>query len=323
GTAIGIVFTNLRDKAPSADAWVRVVIEASKRFDKPVAVINNFSWMRHDEQLKTLTEAGIPVVADLKCGLTALRKVLDHRDRAELPKVEPPKPASDKVKARWRTRLAQAEMLDEAEGLALLKDYGISVPDVRVVEDEASALKAAKAVGFPVALKTAMPGIAHKSDMGGVKLSLADAKAVKAAYADLKKRLGARVLVAPMAPAGVEMALGMISDDQFGPLVVVGAGGIFIEILGDRTVALPNFDAPTARRYVDKLKTRALLDGKRGRPPSDVGSFAKAASRLSLLAHDLGDLLAELDVNPVIVGPKGAVAVDALVVPKAVVNGDS
>ena len=88
-------------------------------------------------------------------------------------------------------------------------------------------------------------------------------------------------------------------------------------------MALPNFDAPTARRYVDKLKTRALLDGKRGRPPSDVGSFAKAASRLSLLAHDLGDLLAELDVNPVIVGPKGAVAVDALVVPKAVVNGDS
>jgi len=80
---------------------------------------------------------------------------------------------------------------------------------------------------------------------------------------------------------------------------------------------MPNFDATAARRYIDKLKTRPLLDGKRGKPPSDVASFAKAASRLSLLAHDLGDLLAELDVNPVIVGPKGAVAVDALVVPKA------
>ena len=316
-TAIGTVFTNLRDRAPSADAWVRTVIEASKRFDKPLAVINNFGWMHHDGQIKALTEAGIPVIADMKCGFTALHKVLDHRDRAELPKIEVPKPVSAKVKARWRARLAQAETLDEAEGLALLKDYGIPVPDVRVVEDEASALKAAKAVGFPVALKTAMPGIAHKSDVGGVKLNLADAKAVKAAYGDLKKRLGSRVLVAPMAPSGVEMALGMISDDQFGPLIVIGAGGIFIEILGDRTVAMPNFDATTARRYVDKLKTRPLLDGKRGKPPSDVASFAKAASRLSLLANDLGDLLAELDVNPVIVGPKGAVAVDALVVPKA------
>ena len=319
-TSIGVIFSSIRDHAATAEGWVRVVIEASKRFDKPLAVVTNFGWTRHGELTKTLTAAKIPTIEGTKCGLVALRKVLDHRDRAELPKIEPPKPVSEKVKARWRARLAQAEMLDEAEGLALLKDYGIPVPDVRVVEDEASALKAAKAVGFPVALKTAMPGIAHKSDVGGVKLGLADAKAVKAAYADLKKRLGARVLVAPMAPAGVEMALGMISDDQFGPLVVVGAGGIFIEILGDRTVALPNFDAPTARRYVDKLKTRALLDGKRGRPPSDVGSFAKAASRLSLLAHDLGDLLAELDVNPVIVGPKGAVAVDALVVPKAAVG---
>ena len=316
-TAIGTIFTNLRDKAPSADAWVRVAIEASKRFDKPIAMVNNFGWMRRDEQVEALTAADIPVIEDMKCSFTALRKVLEYRDNGELPKVAPPKPVSAKIKSRWRARLAQPEMLDEAEGLALLKDYGIPVPDVRVVEDEVSALKAAKAVGFPVALKIAMPGIAHKSDVGGVKLNLADAKAVKAAYADLKKRLGSRVLVAPMAPSGVEMALGMISDDQFGPLVVIGAGGIFIEILGDRTVALPNFDATTARRYVDKLKTRSLLDGKRGKPPSDVASFAKAASRLSLLAQDLGDLLAELDVNPVIVGPKGAVAVDALVVPKA------
>jgi acetate---CoA ligase (ADP-forming) len=319
-TAIGTVFTNLRDKAASADAWVRVAIEASKRFDKPVAIVNNFGWMRHDEQIKALTAAQIPVIEDIKCSLAALRKVLDYRDRAELPKIAPPKPVSAKIKARWRVRLARPEMLDEAEGLTLLKDYGIPVLDVRVVEDEASTLKAVRAVGFPVALKTAKLGIVHKSDVDGVKLNLADAKAVRAAYADLKKRLGPRVLVAPKAPAGVEMSLGMISDDQFGPLVVIGAGGIFIELLGDRTVALPNFDVPTAGRYIDKLETRALLDGKRGKPPSYVASFAKAASRLSLLAHDLGDLLAELDVNPVIVGPKHAVAVDALVVPRAAVG---
>jgi len=139
---------------------------------------------------------------------------------------------------------------------------------------------------------------------------------VKAAYAELKRKLGKRVIVARMAPAGIEMALGIVVDPQFGPLVMIGAGGVLIELLGDRRMALPNFDVPAARRMVDRLKVRPMLDGMRGMARCDVASFARAASRLSLLAHDLGDLLAELDVNPVIVGTKGCMAVDALIVTK-------
>ncbi|MFO0996308.1 MAG: acetate--CoA ligase family protein [Alphaproteobacteria bacterium] len=315
--AVGVVFSSLRDGAGVSEGWVRVAIEAARRFDKPIAVVTNFGWTVHPEQTRQLTDARIPLIEGTKCGLVAVRNLLTERNNRALPPIEAPKPVAARVLARWRERLAEPAPLDEAEGLQLLADYGVPTPKFRVVEDGAAALKAAKALGYPVALKTAMPGIAHKSDVGGVKLGLKDAKAVKAAYAELKRTLGKRVIVARMAPPGIEMALGVVVDPQFGPLVLIGAGGVLIELLGDRRMALPNFDAPAARRMIDRLKVRPMLDGLRGMPRGDVASFARAASRLSRLAHDLGDLLAELDVNPVIVGPKGAVAVDALVVTKA------
>jgi succinyl-CoA synthetase beta subunit len=242
--------------------------------------------------------------------------MFEERDRVALPAMRPPKGPSAKVRDAWRARLGTGKALDEAEGLALLADYGIPVPKMQVVESVADAVKAAKAMGYPVALKTAKKGVAHKSDVGGVKLNIKDAKAVKAAYAELKKKLGPRVLVAKMAPPGVEMALGVVVDPQFGPLILIAAGGILIELLGDRRMALPPFDAAAARRDIDRLKARKLLDGMRGAKRSDIKAFAETAARLSVLAHELGDLLSELDVNPVIVSPKGCVAVDALVVPK-------
>jgi acyl-CoA synthetase (NDP forming) len=314
--AVGAVFSSLRDGAAVSDGWVRVAIEAARRYEKPVAIVTNFGWTIHPELTRRLTEAKIPLLEGTKCGLVAMKHLLADRDLRVLPPIEPPKPVGARVRDRWRARLSESAPLDEAEGLALLADYGVPTPKLHIVEDAAGAVKAAKALGYPVALKTAMPGIAHKSDVGGVKLGLKDAKAVKAAYAELKRKLGKRVIVARMAPAGIEMALGIVVDPQFGPLVMIGAGGVLIELLGDRRMALPNFDVPAARRMVDRLKVRPMLDGMRGMARCDVASFARAASRLSLLAHDLGDLLAELDVNPVIVGTKGCMAVDALIVTK-------
>jgi acyl-CoA synthetase (NDP forming) len=118
-----------------------------------------------------------------------------------------------------------------------------------------------------------------------------------------------------MAPPGVEVALGVVRDPTFGPLVLVAAGGVLVELLHDRKLALPPIDEDAARRLIDRLAIRPLLDGLRGAPPSDVDALARAASRLSVLALELGDLIAELDVNPVIVSPSGCVAVDALIVP--------
>ena len=123
------------------------------------------------------------------------------------------------------------------------------------------------------------------------------------------------MVVGALAPAGVEVALGLVRDPTFGPLVLVAAGGVLVELLHDRALAMPPLDEAGARRLVDRLQMRRLLDGVRGAEASDVAALAHAVSRLSLLAGDLGDLIEGLDVNPVIVSPSGCVAVDALVIP--------
>jgi succinyl-CoA synthetase beta subunit len=198
--------------------------------------------------------------------------------------------------------------------LALFADYGMPVLPHRIVESATAAEAAARDVGFPAALKTAMPGILHKSDVGGVKLNLSDAAAVRAAYDDLERRLGPRVLVMPMAGEGIELAFGALDDPQFGPIVMVGAGGILIEIMADRRFALAPFDGATARRLLDSLKARPLLDGHRGLPAANIDAVAEALARLSVLAADLAGLFHEIDLNPVLCGPSACVALDALVV---------
>jgi hypothetical protein len=175
---------------------------------------------------------------------------------------------------------------------------------------------AAREIGFPAVCKTAMPGIAHKTEQQGVKLGLADEAAVRAAYADIAERLGPRVLVTRMAEPGVELALGLIDDPQFGPVVMVGAGGVLVELLRDARYGLAPFGPKTARWLLDGLAVRPLLDGVRGAPPADIDAVALAIAHFSVLAADLADVIGECDVNPLIVGPGGAVAVDALIIPK-------
>lgn len=149
-----------------------------------------------------------------------------------------------------------------------------------------------------------------------MRLRLDGPDRVAAAYEDLAARLGPRVTVAAMARPGVELALGVVADPQFGPLVMVAAGGVLVEVLGDRRFALPPVDHRQAMAMLDRLAVRPLLDGVRGRgPPADLDAVAQAVVDLSVLAVDLGDRLAALDVNPLVAGPDGCVAVDALVVP--------
>ena len=205
--------------------------------------------------------------------------------------------------------------MNELEGLALLADYGVPAVEARQASSAEEAVAAAEAIGFPVVLKTAAPGVHHKSDVDGVRLGLATADAVRGAYDDVAGRLGPAAVVAAMAPEGVEVALGIVRDPSFGPLVLVAAGGVLVELLHDRALAMPPLDDGSARRLFERLRMRPLLDGMRGTAASDVGALAGAISRLSLLAADLGDLLAAVDVNPVLVSPAGCVAADALVIP--------
>jgi acyl-CoA synthetase (NDP forming) len=262
------------------------------------------------------THSGTPVLVGMKPMMTAVRAAFDYRDfraRPAVARVAVPVGA----KARWTARLQRGDALDESESLALLADYDIPVLPSRVVESGVGAEDAAGEVGFPVVLKTAMPGILHKSDVGGVRLGLADVAAVRAAYDDLAQRLGPRVLVMPMAAKGTELAFGALDDPQFGPIVMLGAGGIFIETIADRRFALAPCDSASAGRLVEGLKVRPLLDGRRGLPAAKVDAVAAALARFSVLAADLAGLFQEIDINPILCGAQGCVALDALVVGRA------
>jgi hypothetical protein len=182
------------------------------------------------------------------------------------------------------------------------------------VATESQLLKAAGQMDYPLVLKTAAPGIAHKSDQAGVRLNIASQADLLAAYGDLSQRLGSAVTLAPMVEAdGVEMILGVSKDRQLGPVVVLGFGGIYAEVLRDTAVLLPPFDAAAARRAINKLKMSPMLAGARGLPALDIEAFAAAAANLSVLAVEFDDLLSEIDINPVKLMVSGCLGLDALI----------
>jgi acyl-CoA synthetase (NDP forming) len=307
---------DLATQGPPYDAgYIGIAQDLWAETPKPFCMVTNLASAVDREEVKVLRDAGVPVLEGTVPGLLAIKHLLHDADHRGLPPLSPPPPVADEVRERWRARLTDGEPWSELDGLGLLADYGVAVVPHRAAVTGDAAVAAAVEVGYPVALKTAAPGIAHKSDVGGVKLGLPDEAAVRQAYADLAGRLGPEVAVAAMAPRGVELALGVVRDPTFGPLVLVAAGGILVELLKDRRLGRPPLDEVRARRLIDGLKMRPILDGVRGAPAVDIGSLASAIARLSVLASDMGDLLDALDVNPVIVSPSGTLAVDALVVP--------
>ncbi len=298
---------------PYNEGYLRIARDRFDATDDPFCVLANLASAVSSAEATVLRDHGIPVLEGTDSGLRALRHLLDDAAWRSRPATVEPGHVDGALRDRWRERLSRGSELSELDGLSLLADYGVPVVPATAAESDEEAIAAADAIGYPVVLKTATAGITHKSDVGGVRVALIDADAVRAAYADVAARLGPAVVVAAMAPAGVEVALGIVRDPTFGPLVLVAAGGVFVELLHDRSLALPPVDEAGARRLIDGLKIRPILDGVRGEPAVDIDGLARAISRLSALAADLGDLIAALDVNPVIVGPSGCVAVDALV----------
>jgi acyl-CoA synthetase (NDP forming) len=312
-TAVGALFQDIRDGSYVASGFAKALVAASRKSGKPVAIITNYASVDHRALALATTEAGVPGLDGTEEGLHAIRSLLAFRDRRAREQTYLP-PVAAATRERWRERLSTGLPLDEMEGLSLLADYGIAAVPARRAESLVEALDAAQAIGFPVALKTAAPGIMHKSDRNGVRLGLADGQGVEAAYADLSDRLGRQVVVAQMALAGVEIAFGMVKDPQFGPYVMVAAGGIWIEILKDRAVALPPLSLEEAQAMIARLKIGPLLDGARGRPAADRRALVEALARFSMLVADLGEWIEQMDVNPLLVSPQGCVAVDALVI---------
>ena len=285
---------------------------------KPAFLVANRQGSGTDPAAVRVTREGFPVLDGLRPFLAGVRCLSDWRDfntrKNEIKTENLPQPAAKTV-SYWRSRLATGNTLEEFEAGKLLRDFDIPINRARLVGSEAEALRAASELGYPLVLKTAAAGILHKTDCDGVRLGISDKDQLNAAYADLSTRLGPRVMVSPMLEmTGVEMVLGMVRDEQFGPLVMLGFGGINVETIRDVAYALPPFSRETALRLVNSLKLRPLLDGLRNRPAVDLAAFCTAAEQFSIMVAALGEVLTEIDVNPVIAHPGGCIAVDALVV---------
>ncbi len=293
------------------ESYRLAVLDAAAQTTKPLVVLGNVSSAVDTDLATQLRQHGVPVLEGLRTGLLALRHLLDHAAGSPAPAV----PAAPAARGQRGGALLAAGITSGPPLLALLAEYGITTAAATEAGDEAGVLAAAESIGYPVVLKTADPAIAHKSDVRGVILGIPGPAELARAYADLSARLGPLALVCENVPAGTELAVGIAPDPDLGPLIVVGAGGVLVESLADRAVALPPVDERTARQMIGELRVHKLLSGVRGAPPADLAAVARAVASVSELAVDLGDRLLALDVNPLICGPNGAVAVDALAVP--------
>ena len=236
----------------------------------------------------------------------AFREAFLAGEKAE-PSIRPDTGSIDKELA------GSGPILCEYEAKRILAAYGIGTDAGDPVTDKDAAARAAAETGGPVALKIQSPDILHKSDSGGVALALTEPDTVRDAYRSMMETVHAAhpdadirgVLVEPMAPKGVEVILGVSRDPTFGPLLMVGLGGIFVEILEDVVFAPVPLTETNARALLNRLKSAALLKGVRGEEPSDVDMLIQTIVALSHFAADHADMIAEIDLNPVIVHPKG------------------
>ena len=313
GIAVGAA---LLDRAPDGliyPIYLGRLQRAHADSGKPVALVSSWQGTGSDESVVASTHAGIPVIDSVPNFLKGIRAMFAYRDFLLQ---EPTDLASLKHDdcIDWAVTLADSAVLGEAESLALLGAVDMPVVANRTAANAAEVSAAAAEIGFPVVLKTAMPGALHKSDIDGVFLNISDDKQLQSAYQELATRLGPLVLLARMAEPGVEMFLGIKRDPQFGPVVIIGVGGVHAEIVKDVVFALPPFDRAHARRLVDRLQLRELLNGARGRPAADIDAFCEVAARFSMVVDGLRDDIVEVDINPIIVHEAGCTIVDALIV---------
>ncbi len=292
-----------------------VAIQLSTYSDKPLVLINSCSFSAINQTAVELTAQGIPVINGIDVALRAMLKLMNYStgtdDVAAVSSVE----LSQALITRWASRLSTVNSCDEITSLSLMLEFGLPTVDFRVAQSFGEVLATADSFSYPLVLKTAMTGIAHKSDKKGVKVGIADRQQLEVAYRDLQTRLGDQVVLMPMVEAGVEVSVGMKNDPQYGPMVIVACGGVLIELLAERAFKLAPVDNAQVNAMLEQTRLASLLSGVRGQPAVDRQALIDLIVKFSVLAVALADSVAEIDLNPVIVNQSGCTIVDALVVP--------
>jgi hypothetical protein len=271
--------------------------------DKPVIGFGRMNYQMRPESVAAQEAAGFPFLQGLEPTLRAMNALWFYANRQGRPPATlPPAPASDLSPATLEAALAR---------------YGIALPASRAVATPEEAADAAAAIGFPVALKIRSPDILHKTEAGGVRLDLrsrhevADAAgaliaAARATHADARIE---GLLVQQMA-AGVEAIIGARSDALYGPLLLIGAGGVLVELARDVALRLLPVAAPEVAAMIEGLRLKQLLAGYRGRPAADRAALERTALALAQFYLDHRSRIADIEINPLMVGPAGAIAVD-------------
>ena len=220
-----------------------------------------------------------------------------------------------------QARAENRTLLNEVEAKEVLREVGVSATATSLATSRQRAQEEAEAMGYPVVLKVVSPDIAHKSDVGGVKLNLASREAVGAAFDEImanakRAEPNARILgvsVQQMAKQGTEVIIGMTTDGQFGPVMMFGLGGIMVEVLKDVSFRLVPLSDKDAGQMIDEIKGRPVLGGVRGQPPADIDALKQTILQVSNFVEKHPEVR-ELDLNPVFAYSDGAIAVDARIV---------
>ncbi len=308
------------------DSFAEDIVRVVDELPKPIVATWN-SFKTDEPGFSTLINAGIPLFRSFRNCFGALRSFAEYQDRARSFRVRKALPS--RLGPEAKAVFDEASGLDAAGGVLgagasrrLLEAFGVPLAGEAVASTGAEAARLAESFGFPVVMKIASPDFAHKSDAGLVQLGVASATEAKATFRRLTERARAAkadaviegVLVQEQVAGGVEMIVGITHDPVFGPAVLVGTGGVFAELLNDVIVAPLPIDKKDAQEMVASLRGYGLLRGARGTAPADVKALVDVVMAVARLASACGDRIAELDLNPVVVRQRGAVAVDSLVV---------
>ncbi|MRS13001.1 MAG: CoA-binding protein [Actinobacteria bacterium] len=268
-----------------------------------------------------LKQQGIPEYAFPERAVATLSAMTKYRDFLDRPISPPPEVAIDREVVRAaidHARQARRTFITESSAQRIAEACGIPSPRSGLARDLGAVRVIAAEVGYPVALKIASPDILHKSDVGGIELDLPDADAAEAAYERIMGRVQQRmpdariwgVTVQQQLPPGREVIIGANRDPNFGPIVMFGLGGIYVEILKDVTFRLCPVTLVEAREMISEIRAAGLLRGARGAPPADVEAVADVICRVSALVSEFEEIT-ELDINPLVVGDRGQGAVAA------------